>query len=179
LTRSEHSSNIPGVPPVADEFSHLLESGITTLLLLTGEFTDAAEPWRAEPAPESPGSFACGRRILVAEDDPLVSSLVERVLAEQGHQVHTAPHGEEALRLALHGPVDLLVTDVRMPVMDGWELSRRLRERWPDLPVLFISGYDIELTSAAGAPRRGAGAFLRKPFDPDELVRQVTLLLHQ
>jgi two-component system cell cycle sensor histidine kinase/response regulator CckA len=107
----------------------------------------------------------------------MVSSLVERLLAEQGHQVHTACHGEEALRVALQGPVDLLVTDVRMPVMDGWELSRRLRERWPDLPVLFISGYDVELTHAVGARRRGAGAFLRKPFDPDDLVRQVTLLL--
>ena len=106
----------------------------------------------------------------------MVSSLVERVLAEQGHQVDTAHHGEEALRLALHGRVDLLVTDVRMPVMDGWELSRRLRERWPELPVLFISGYDIELTQALGS-RRGLGAFLRKPFDPDDLVRQVTLLL--
>lgn len=106
----------------------------------------------------------------------MVCSLIERLLAEQGYEVHTGRHGEEALRLALHGPVDLLVTDVRMPVMDGWELSRRLRERWPELPVLFVSGYDVELTHTTGA-RRHAGAFLRKPFDPDELIRQVTLLL--
>jgi two-component system, cell cycle sensor histidine kinase and response regulator CckA len=64
-----------------------------------------------------------------------------------------------------------------MPVMDGWELSRRLRERWPDLPVLFISGYDVELTRAAGGRHHAEGAFLRKPFDPDELIRQVMLLL--
>jgi FixJ family two-component response regulator len=68
-----------------------------------------------------------------------------------------------------------LVTDVRMPVMDGWELSSRLRERWPDLPVLYISGYDIELSQ--GAKRRASGAFLRKPFDLDELLRQVGRLL--
>jgi two-component system cell cycle sensor histidine kinase/response regulator CckA len=145
-------------------------------LLLGGERSDETESWRGNPSPEFRPRPGTDRRILVAEDDPMVSSLVERVLAEQGHQVYTAHHGEEALRLALHGPIDLLVTDVRMPVMDGWELSRRLRERWPDLPVLFISGYDIELTQALG-PRRGPGAFLRKPFDPDDLVRQVTLLL--
>jgi two-component system cell cycle sensor histidine kinase/response regulator CckA len=113
--------------------------------------------------------------VLVAEDDPMVAALVERLLAEHGYQVVTARHGEEALRVALRGQVDLLVTDVRMPIMDGWELSRRLRERWPDLPVLYISGYDIELSQ--GAKRRGSGAFLRKPFDPDELLRQVTQLL--
>ena len=105
----------------------------------------------------------------------MVAALVERLLAERGYQVVTARHGEEALRVALRGQVDLLVTDVRMPIMDGWELSRRLRERWPDLPVLYISGYDIELSQ--GAKRRGSGAFLRKPFDPDELLRQVTQLL--
>ena len=154
------------------------ELGITTLLLLTSELShDASEPWRAHPSPEPEGPEAAQRHILLAEDDPMVSGLVERLLAEQGHQVRTARHGEEALRLALRGSVDLLVTDIRMPVMDGWELSRRLRERWPDLPVLFISGYDVELTQ--GAFRRGAGAFLRKPFDPDELVRQVTRLLER
>lgn len=158
------------------------ESTISTVLLHSGERSDAAgepwhaEPWRAEPAGRpDPIAGPGGRRVLVAEDDPTVMSLVERLLAEQGHEVRTARHGEEALRMALQFQVDLLVTDVRMPRMDGWELSRRLRERWPDLPVLFISGYDIELTGSAR--RRTPGAFLRKPFDPDELVRQVALLL--
>jgi CheY-like chemotaxis protein len=177
LTSAKRTVNIDSVLPAPREFSHPPEFGISTLLLLTGERSDEAEHWTADPFPEPHSSFLPDRRILVAEDDPLVSSLVERLLAEQGYQIDTARHGEEALRLALHGPVDLLVTDVRMPVMDGWELSRRLRERWPDLPVLFISGYDIELTQALGPQRRGPGAFLRKPFEPDELVRQVTLLL--
>jgi two-component system, cell cycle sensor histidine kinase and response regulator CckA len=122
-----------------------------------------------------PRSFRRLGRVLVAEDDPLVATLVERVLAEAGYEVVTAHHGEEALRVAFRGEVDLLVTDVRMPVMDGWELSRQLRERWPDLPVLYISGYDIELSQ--GARRRGSGAFLRKPFDPNELLQQVARLL--
>lgn len=115
--------------------------------------------------------------MLLAEDDPLVASLVERLLDEAGYEVVAARHGVEALRLALQGSPDLLVTDVRMPVMDGWELSRQLHERWPDLPVIFISGYDIEL--AHGTSRPGRGAFLRKPFEPEELLRQVTRLLRR
>ena len=71
---------------------------------------------------------------------------------------------------------DIVVTDVRMPVMDGWELARRLRERWPRLPVLYISGYDVELS--AGSMRSGIRqALLRKPFDLDELLWEVTRLL--
>jgi CheY-like chemotaxis protein len=116
--------------------------------------------------------------VLVAEDDPLVSSLVERLLVEQGYEVRTARHGEEALRIALRASseFDLVVTDVRMPVMDGWELSRRLHERWPRLPTLYISGYDVELTR--GTQRDAREAFLRKPFDADELLRYVTRLLN-
>lgn len=149
---------------------------IPASLVTSGALWDEAiEPWRHDPSPEPVRPEPARRRVLVAEDDPMVSVLVERLLAEQGYEVQAARHGEEALRLALRGPLDLLVTDVRMPVMDGWELSRRLRERWPDLPILFISGYDIELTQ--GARRRGQGAFLRKPFEPDELVRQVARLL--
>ena len=116
--------------------------------------------------------------MLVAEDDPVVRTMLQRLLQEAGFEVRTARHGDEALGLALRGSgaFDLVVTDVRMPVMDGWELSRRLRERWPDLPMLFISGYDVEL--AAGSRRSGPRqALLRKPFDLDELIREVGRLL--
>jgi two-component system cell cycle sensor histidine kinase/response regulator CckA len=153
---------------------------IPTLFLLTDESPDLSEPWRPEPVPEpepSPAPLA-RRRVLVAEDDPMVRGVIERLLAEEGYEVRTARHGDDALRLALRGSgaFDLVVTDVRMPVMDGWELGRRLRERWPRLPVLYISGYDVELTH--GGPRSGQPeAFLRKPFDADELVRHVASLL--
>lgn len=110
----------------------------------------------------------------------MVRSVIERLLSELGLDVRTARHGDDALRLALRGSgqFDLVVTDVRMPVMDGWELGRRLRERWPGLPVLYISGYDVELTR--DGPRTGSpDAFLRKPFDADELVRHVISLLEE
>lgn len=150
-----------------------------TATLLLGELFDAGESWRATPYPdpEPEGQPPARRRVLVAEDDPMVSSLVQRILAERGYEVHTARHGEEALRLALRdgSAFDLVVTDVRMPVMGGWELGRKLRERWPGVPVLYISGYDVELTQAVR--RSGPHGFLRKPFDPDDLLRSVVHLL--
>ena len=108
----------------------------------------------------------------------MVCSLVQRILAERGYEVRTARHGEEALRIALRDPAafDLVITDVRMPVMGGWELGRKLGERWPGVPILYISGYDVELTQAA---RRSTSphAFLRKPFDSDDLLHSVVHLL--
>ena len=155
------------------------EPSITAVLLLASDFADIHEPWRPEPEfePESVPTPQ-RRRVLVAEDDPVVRTMLQRLLQEAGFEVRTARHGDEALGLALRGSgaFDLVVTDVRMPVMDGWELGRRLRERWPNLPLLFISGYDVELATVS---RRSGSrqALLRKPFDLDELIREVGRLL--
>ena len=152
---------------------------IPALLLLTGEPAGAGESWRPEPAPRFDRDTApIPPRVLIAEDDPAVRTMLQRLLRDAGFEVRTARHGDEALGMALRasGEFDLVVTDVRMPVMDGLELARRLRERWPRLPVLYISGYDVELSggSRRGGPRQ---ALLRKPFDLDELLREVTRLL--
>ena len=148
-------------------------------LLLAGDLAPSGEPWRAVPAPGDASDPARNpHRVLVAEDDPVVRTLLQRLLRDAGFEVRTAKHGDEALGMALRasGAFDLVVTDVRMPVMDGLELARRLRERWPGLPVLYISGYDVELS--AGSRRSGSRqALLRKPFDLDELLREVTRLL--
>jgi two-component system NtrC family sensor kinase len=148
-------------------------------LLFAGDIADNGEPWRPHPAPRIdsvPGPKP--QRVLVAEDDPAVRTMLQRLLRDAGFEVRTAKHGDEALGMALRtsGEFDLVVTDVRMPVMDGLELARRLRERWPGLPVLYISGYDVELS--AGSLRAGSrDSLLRKPFDLDELLREVTRLL--
>jgi DNA-binding response OmpR family regulator len=63
-----------------------------------------------------------------------------------------------------------------MPVMDGWELGRQLRSHWPGLPVLYMSGFDAELTRDI-SDRRSRALFLRKPFELDELSARVTRLL--
>ena len=149
-----------------------------TLLLLEGRsIDDAWEPWRNAPEIEPSQSFTSSkRRVLVAEDDAVVRGMIARLLVEEGYDVVVARDGTEAVDHALEGqPFDLLITDIRMPRMDGWELSRRLRERWPALPILYISGFDAELTHVTDSTT--TGAFLRKPFDLDELSSRVARLI--
>jgi two-component system cell cycle sensor histidine kinase/response regulator CckA len=116
--------------------------------------------------------------VLVVDDEPVVRGLIARVLEERGYMVQVAGNGAEALKIALADPTgfDFLITDIRMPVMDGWELGRQIRERWPDLPILYISGYDIELAVRRRGTSRTSG-FLQKPFDPGELLARMTELL--
>jgi CheY-like chemotaxis protein len=117
--------------------------------------------------------------ILVVDDEDPVRILVARILEEEGYVVHQARHGLEALTvLATLPTVQLVVSDIFMPEVDGYELGRRLASRWPELPVLYISAYlePEELPpDVDGRPRR----FLRKPFDPDQLVRSVHEALGQ
>ena len=130
--------------------------------------------WAPEPYDQrTSGQRAATRRILVVDDELIVRSWIARLLREEGYAVEIATDGAEALRIARESPddFDLVVTDVRMPQMDGWQLGRRVREEWPGLPVLYISGYDVHQS----AP--GPHAFLRKPFEADDLLRRVAELL--
>ena len=130
--------------------------------------------WIPEPYEQSgSGRYAAAARILVVDDELIVRSWIARLLQEEGYAVEVATDGAEALRIAHADPdaFDLVITDVRMPEMDGWQLGHRVREAWPGLPVLYVSGYDTH----HGAP--GPHAFLRKPFEADDLLRRVAELL--
>ncbi|RYD98096.1 MAG: response regulator, partial [Sphingomonadales bacterium] len=107
--------------------------------------------------------------ILVVEDEDMVRAVAERALARQGYTVLTAENGEIALELleTIDKP-DLLVSDVVMPLMDGPTMARHIRKKWPDLPILFMSGYaeeqlrkSIDLDNVA---------FLPKPFSVQQLA---------
>jgi CheY-like chemotaxis protein len=110
--------------------------------------------------------------VLVVDDVESVRRLIRRVLEHAGHRVLEASDGVEALACLAENPaVELVLTDLRMPNMDGWELATRLSGRSPRLPVLFMSGFDQHLASATVA-----GPVLPKPFTPeqlDQLIRQV------
>jgi two-component system, cell cycle sensor histidine kinase and response regulator CckA len=111
-----------------------------------------------------------GRGLLVVEDELTVRATAVRALKDAGYAVREASHGREALDILEQrsARVDLVITDLGMPVMDGHELARRLRVAQPDLPILFISGY---ADSGTVTP------YLQKPFSPDELVRRVGMVL--
>jgi CheY-like chemotaxis protein len=112
--------------------------------------------------------------ILLAEDEDELRRLVARELGWRGYRVTQASGGEEALEVAgsLGEQVDLLVTDVVMPKMSGVELARRLTERWPSLPVLFVSGH-LQGGRAIREDLAEGSELLAKPFTPDQLARRV------
>ena len=118
---------------------------------------------------EKPADLWGSGTILLVEDEDMVRAVAERALARQGYTVLTAEHGEAALELlARCDRPDLLISDVMMPLMDGPTLVRQVRARYPDLPILFMSGYaeetirkSIDLDNVA---------FLAKPFSVQELA---------
>ena len=111
--------------------------------------------------------------VLVVEDDGLVRGMARRALAEAGFTVREAANGEEALTVAASEPqIDIVLTDLAMPELGGRELARRLRVRWPKLPVVFMSGYTDDEVIRRGLLERGV-PFLEKPFSPELLARKV------
>ena len=132
---------------------------------------DQAQPRLARAAqPARPGS------VLLVEDEAPLRKLVSTILSAAGYRVIEAASGDEALaRAAAAGPIDLLLTDVVMPSMSGPELVSRLRSGWPELAVLYMSGYDRELLGQK--PPEGATEVLPKPFTPRELLARINELL--
>jgi DNA-binding response OmpR family regulator len=116
--------------------------------------------------------------ILIAEDDDALRGIVTRVFWDQGFRTLEARHGHEALHLAeLAAPyLDLVVTDVVMPELDGLELGRQLSQRWASIPVLYISAYPPNDIFSRGGPADTA-AFLQKPFTAEVLLERVRQLL--
>ena len=146
------------------------QGAVFTIYLPVHAAPAAAEPVRAAPPkPAAKGGELWGQgTILLVEDEDMVRAVAERALARQGYTVLTAENGEAALEvLAREGRPDLLVSDVVMPSMDGPTMVRAARAEFPDLPVLFMSGYAEEQL------RRSIDldnvAFLPKPFSVQQL----------
>ncbi|MBV1857851.1 MAG: response regulator [Nannocystaceae bacterium] len=117
----------------------------------------------ASPPEESPSPAI----VLVVEDEPLVRRTTARVLESAGYEVIAATSGEEALQLADTQKFDLVLSDVVMPGLSGVELSKRLHDINPQLPVVLMSGYSEDLDAFDGAH------FIAKPFDTRGLRRIV------
>jgi two-component system cell cycle sensor histidine kinase/response regulator CckA len=126
----------------------------------------------AEPEPAATGK----ETVLIVEDEEAVRRLMCTALEQHGYRVMIAADGAEALKLisSHSGPLDLLVTDLLMPGMNGTELARKVRDRLPGLDVLCISGYAEELRQSGEIDE---SAFLQKPFTPQALLRKVRDML--
>jgi CheY-like chemotaxis protein len=110
----------------------------------------------------------------LAEDEEMVRKLAIEIFQEAGYTVLDAPNGADALAICdrHEGFIDLLVTDLVMPGMNGIELARRVRDSRPGIPVLFMSGYAEDARERLGDLDEGR-AFLQKPITPTKLSRKV------
>lgn len=122
------------------------------------------------------GRRAAPAHILVVEDEAGMRTLLATLLEAEGYQVETADSGESALRRLRAAECDLLLTDLRMPGIDGLELLRQARRLRPDLAVIMVTGY-ATVDNAVAALRRGVDDYLTKPFDIDQLRRTVARTL--
>jgi two-component system cell cycle sensor histidine kinase/response regulator CckA len=129
--------------------------------------------------PDAPTAMSRGT-VLLVEDEAAVREATKRMLRKYGFEVIEAKHGQDALLLwdREGDTIDVVLTDVVMPAMGGAELARTLRERRPDLRVVFMSGYTqgtLELSSMDEAATR----FLPKPFTADQLVGTLRELISE
>ena len=116
-------------------------------------------------------------RILIADDDPLLRALLVHRLSTDGHELSTAEDGGEALAAIRELSPDLIVLDALMPVMDGFEVLRRIKTGGlSDAPVIMLTALKRE-QDIVGALQLGAADYLVKPFIPDELSQRVRRLL--
>jgi len=117
-------------------------------------------------------------KILIAEDEPDILDLVAFTLRFAGYEVVTCPNGEEAVGLANKELPDLILLDVRMPRLTGYDACKKIKEnpQLKDIPVVFLSakGQESEIQSGMEA---GAEEYLLKPFAPDQLTDRVRSIL--
>ena len=118
------------------------------------------------------------KRLLIVDDDPNLLRAVAACLRDEGYEVDTAHSGDEALIHVAHHLPDLIVSDIRMPRMDGYALARQLRSnpRTDLIPLIFLTAKDESSERLAGI-RFGVDAYLTKPFEPDELIAVIENIL--
>lgn len=116
-------------------------------------------------------------RILVAEDEVAVREFIRRVLESRGHEVTVVGDGTDAVVKLARMPFDLLLADVKMPNMDGVELSLKVARDYPDLPVLLMSGHTIERRRANDLD--SLSTILQKPFTMVDLATAVDRALSE
>ncbi len=121
---------------------------------------------------------ASRRRVLVVDDDAGLRELVRVSLEADGCTVREAASAEEGLAALNEESPDLILLDVEMPQVDGWEMLRLVREKHgvESIPVVMYSG-KVDIGSASEAEERGAQAFVGKPFDPEQLLASTRQLL--
>lgn len=117
-------------------------------------------------------------RILVIDDEDIVRTSCSRALVPEGYEVKAAKNGLEGLKMISDEKFDLVLTDLKMPDMDGIEVLKRIKEEWPEIEVIIITGYQT-VDTAVKSIKLGAFDYIEKPFTPDALVAAVAKALNR
>jgi len=118
------------------------------------------------------------KRILLVDDNKNARALLAEFLSTIGYRVFKEKDGEEIMKLVEIGRIDLVITDLKMPRMDGIELTRAIRRMKPDLPIIVYSGYRF-IDTAPAALKAGANEYLAKPFLQNKIKQTVERLLKE
>jgi len=111
-------------------------------------------------------------KILVVDDEDIVLESCQAVFELEGFEVMLVPSADEAIKAMKNDNFALLLIDVKMPKHDGMYLMEKIKEQWPNIPIIVMSGYcTTEIIKEAF--KMGAANFIAKPFEPDELVETV------
>ena len=111
-------------------------------------------------------------RILVVDDEDIVRTSCSRTLSPEGYEVRLAKNGVEGLKMASEERFDLVLTDLKMPDMDGIEVLRIIKEKWPETAVIIVTGYQT-VDTAVKSIKLGAYDYIEKPFTPGALLNAV------
>ena len=109
-----------------------------------------------------------GKKILVVDDDEGVREYMETILSRQGFAAVVVESGEDVFEVLEEGDTDLVLLDLVLPGMDGFQVFKLVKERWPEMPIMILSGHGSS-RNIVEAMRLGACDFLRKPFQVEEL----------
>ena len=120
--------------------------------------------------------MVAGQKILVVDDEPLVTRGCQRILTEAGYDVGVAATGQDGLTRAVSGRFDLVMADLKLPDVDGMEIVRALRRKRPEVAVIVITGYG-SVPSAVEAMKLGAADYIEKPFAPEEITDAISRAL--
>lgn len=117
------------------------------------------------------------KTILVVDDEPSIAKVIDHRLSTEGYRVITAGDGEQALKLIREDPPDLIVLDLMLPRLDGFEVCRRVREE-SAVPIIILSAKGDELDKLMGF-RMGSDDYVTKPFSPSELLLRIQAILRR
>ncbi|GBE01689.1 sporulation initiation phosphotransferase F [bacterium BMS3Bbin06] len=112
------------------------------------------------------------RRVLVIDDEAIVRVSCQRVLEPAGYEVIVTSRGDDAISLLEKERFDLVLTDLKMPDMDGIEVLKTIKKRWPEIHVVIITGYGT-ISTAVLAIKLGAYEYIEKPFTPEDILNVV------